>query len=211
MGSSLNVVARSPGMAERMATFLDRNTPEVLKMAVHPRITPPRHRVFGWYVEGCSIVLQKHSAHHGYDKVVGDALCNFAALKVGRHQRSFPDACLSEPFPEPVPYVKYDGLESWPVLAPCHQGFGLENSEQYFVDRNGTPQGIESNAVFVKDIPFSVGTSESSRNELAALCGLWKDGMLIDDPPDPPALEKLLEDLLEPVKLATAYLASLWT
>jgi hypothetical protein len=110
MGASLEVVCRSPRKAEQVGEFLEKHTPEPLEVFKWPYGSP-------WWVEKGRLGL-KYSTTHGVPKEFVFAILRWVALNWGRRQRGFSINEVEKPFPVPVPYLRYDGFESWPVIGP---------------------------------------------------------------------------------------------
>ena len=102
-----------------MAEFLDKHTPELCELLREPERTKPYWGSGEWfYTEGVKLT-SNHTHHQAMWRVADFSMQRFAALRVGRKQKSFPD--LSPTIPKlsvAVPYIKYGDFDPWPVLSP---------------------------------------------------------------------------------------------
>lgn len=132
MGATLSVVCRSSKIAHAVCSHLTKTTPEPLKN-VHWKWDPY------WWVEGLNVGT-KFSDFHGIPHELVFCILRWTALNYGRKQRGFQIDEVKHPFPVPVPYVRYDGFENWPVLGPDYKRKVGEHLEWCQVDELGLPR-----------------------------------------------------------------------
>lgn len=202
MGADLDVTARSPRLAERMAAFLQQHVPTVQERSG----LPTKERLFWIEADGLNIKLHKISAYQDLRREVGFSLMHFAAIKVGRRKRHFPKIEPEiPPFIEPVPYVLYDSFEPWPVLAPCHQSAASKEAAWCFVDSHGVPYGKAAYSVLRVSLPFFHGKDPKDVQRLIRIAGIQSG-----KPEWKPLLKIIEDEVLGPVRSTMSYLASLW-
>lgn len=124
MGYSIGVRARSRKLQRDMVSFLTENYRKWSEVAGGHE----RHAVSGPtgdadYDGSKLFVGFNYSCSWGWDRLYTTTSCHWVALKVGRRRKSFSkDAVVPNVFPEPVPYITYDGYENWPVLVTTEKG-----------------------------------------------------------------------------------------
>lgn len=152
MGEVMVTVCRSQKLAAKMTAFLENAMKELAPILdAGPYLGRSCTEWEGWYWQapgyftddtdtGCRI-YSNHTHFNGIWRCANFALHRFAALKVGRRRRRFPDGVhLSTP----VPYIRYGDFENWPVLPPSISLIDLKDPELHsklewtFVNENGT-------------------------------------------------------------------------
>jgi len=145
MGASLSVVFRSPQEATQIHQTLDKYTPRHLSYLGHSE------RPF-WRSNKRHLGI-KYSDYYGAPKVFVYAVLRWIACNYGRRQRSFKIREAPNPFPQPVPYVQYDGFENWPVLAPDYPHVVTSSLQWCRVDALGLPLQLGRNYHLINDYP----------------------------------------------------------
>jgi len=112
MGEVMVVVARGPRLAQKMCTFINERAKRIADAIGYKY-------PFTWWIESSARLNDSFTHHRGIGRVMDLACMRWAALKVGRRQKSFPlNAEGHMKFDEPLAYTRYGDFESWPVFPP---------------------------------------------------------------------------------------------
>ena len=145
MGYSIGARARGAKLQKEMVTFLGthyRKWSVVAGGHESQQVGPPTDDAD--YDDAKHFVGFNYSCSWGWDRFYTTVSCRWVALKVGRRRTTFSkDAVTPNAFPDPVPFITYDGFQNWPVLAVGEEGAkDLPKGQQWCAtDRWGVPAG----------------------------------------------------------------------
>jgi hypothetical protein len=145
MGYSIGTRARGAKLQKEMIAFLRRHYRKWSEVA----IAHESHQVGlptddADYDDAKHFVGFNYSCSWGWDRFYTTVSCRWVALKVGRRRRTFAkDVVTPNAFPDPVPFITYDGYQNWPVLAVGEEAAkGLPVGQQWCAtDEWGVPAG----------------------------------------------------------------------
>lgn len=116
MSYSIGIRTKSPGLQKKMLKF----------MQVHYRSWPavlgdPKGNAYAGepsddlsYDRAKSVIGLDYGVVSGWERVYAYAVVRWMAIKVGAIKSRYP--VVPKRTPQPVPYIVYDGYESWPVI-----------------------------------------------------------------------------------------------
>lgn len=211
MGVSIYINTTSSKKAERMVQFINERKEKVLEIS--------RQEYFGYdyylYQEGSKICLSKISFHHGLKRTIGMIFCRFIALRIGRKQKSFPEVEPKiEPFDEPVPYIRYDGCESWPVLSPRYFHLRKEPFNRYewssTIDENGVRAGVGMASFEISNMLYTTKFDDLPQEKLFEFLEESRKAMLYNDHEYSEELVRFVKKQMDPVVEAFQWLGEEW-
>jgi len=152
MGYSLGVHARSVGLQKKMLAFMKKEYRphwqiRNLKNYKDCYSSEPREDL-AYFHGKCIIGIDYNAA--GFERGYAFTLTRWMALQVSMSRRSFKDPKVT--FPEPVPFMVYDGCDAWPVLLKPLSAVP-KNIRWCCVDRFGMKLDVTSTEDYVFDIP----------------------------------------------------------
>lgn len=125
MGYSLSVLPRNDQLSKRMLRFMKKNYRKWSNVLGFG----PESISTGEFTDNVSYGAKKacvgfdYASHcHGWERAYVYCVIRWIALKIGRKQSKFKrDSGPAWKFPEPVPYIRYDGIEEWPILLVANE------------------------------------------------------------------------------------------
>jgi hypothetical protein len=126
MGYTLAIRTRSPALRKKLTLFMAANyRPWSLvftgKDDRASNVRPPMGDDLSYDHARTAFGVDYNSSLYGWEREYAYAFVRWMALQAGRRQRRFKkDQIGTYRFSEPVPYIVYDGYESWPlILCAC--------------------------------------------------------------------------------------------
>lgn len=117
MGYSMGIHVRSKELQEKMLAFMGKEYRphwKVRNLKNYTDCYSSEPQADLDYFQGKCIIGMDFNAS-GFERGYAFTLCRWMALKVGKTRKVFKDPKIT--FEEAVPYMVYDGCDSWPVLA----------------------------------------------------------------------------------------------
>jgi hypothetical protein len=122
MGYSIAIRARNPKLRKKMVQFMAKNVrkwSDVLGAGESISSRPGLGEEGSLdYDRSSDAVGFDYASHcHGWEQCLIFSTTRWMALKIGKKKSRFKkDAVTPNVFDEPVPFMVYDGYESWPIL-----------------------------------------------------------------------------------------------
>jgi hypothetical protein len=154
MGYSLGVHARSTALQKKMLAFMEKEYRphwKIRNLKGYTDCYSSAPRADLDYFQGKRVIGIDYNAG-GFERGYAFTLTRWMALRVGTLRRSFKDPKVS--FPEPVPFMVYDGYESWPVLQKSLSSVP-KDVRWCCVDRFGMKLDVTAVEDYVVEIPDS--------------------------------------------------------
>lgn len=180
MGYNLQVVAKTSKDRDLMFSFMQKNCESIRSMTGEVEARGKN-----------KLAIEYSSCLHGEDRVLVYSIARWMALKIGALKGRYDKESVNpNKFDTPVPYVVYDGCESWPIFAFSSEAEAMEALPESIwwcaTDKLGVYLGEKTSKALViaasEAVFFSKERSVAFHEELAKKAGAMpeksRDGWL---------------------------------
>jgi hypothetical protein len=209
MGYSVGIRVRSKALHTEMRDFLEVNYRRYATVVGRS----PDHDRAHLPTEDLSYDHAKLSLGLDYQSGLGDwereyvyDFCRWMAIRVGKKRASFPKLFPKGGiFPEPVPYIVYDGYEPWPVLVGTSEENAKRDPKIWWCcsDSLGVHNGPKAHSDLVRNVMMEFFKEFGAAQEKV---GPWLNEELLKNP----KVGASIEAHLKPIRDELARLSKLW-